>query len=136
MKNLKSIGIITVIVGALATLGMMVSTTSAVGGMNDLLITLGFYVWVLVPFIILLVLTAYIHRKPLSPASRFAIFLTSILVVVSSVLAYGASIFNPDSSTSALIFIFVPVYSLVAIGVGFGLSRLLLGLLLTKSKAS
>ena len=136
MKNLKSIGIVTVIVGALATVGMMASTTAAAGGLDDLLITLGFYFWVLVPFIVLLILTVNIHRKALSPASRVAILLTSILVVVSSVLVYGASIFNPDSSTSALVFVFVPVYSLVAIGVCYGLARLLLGLLMPKSKSS
>src|SRR5215208_1011602 len=99
MKSLRSIGIITAIVGALATLGIMASTTSAVGSLTDLLITLGFYVWVLLPFVILIALTVYIHRKPLSSASRVAILLTSILVVVSSVPVYWASIFNSDSST-------------------------------------
>lgn len=135
MNNSKSIGIITAVVGALATLGMLASTTTAVGSPKDLLITLGFYVWVLLPFVLLLVLTLYIHRKASSPASRAAILLTSILVVVSSVLAYWSSIFNSESSTSALVFIFIPLYSLIAIGVCYGLARLLLGLLMTKSKA-
>jgi hypothetical protein len=135
MNNSKSIGIITAVVGALATLGMMASTTSAVGGLKDLLVTLGFYAWVLLPFVALIALTIYIHRKTLSPASRVAILLTSILVVVTSVPAYWSSIFNSESSTSALVFIFIPLYSLVAIGVGYGLVRLLLGLLMRKSKA-
>jgi hypothetical protein len=135
MNNLKGIGIITAIAGALATLGIMASTTSAVGSLSDMLVTLGFYVWVLLPFIILIVLTLYIHRKALSPASRVAILLTSILVVVSSVAVYWTSIFNSASSTSALVFVFMPIYSLVAIGVAYGLTRLLLGLFMTKSKA-
>lgn len=135
MNNLKSIGIVTVIAGALATFVIMASTTSAVGSLKDLLVTLGFYVWALLPFAILLALTLYIHRGASSPASRVAILLTSILVAVSSVLIYWNSIFNSESSTSALVFVFIPVYSLVAIGVGYGLARLLLGLLMTKSKA-
>ena len=135
MKSLRSIGITTAILGALATLGIMASTTSAVGSLTDLLITLGFYVWVLLPFVILILLTLYIHRKAPAPASRVAILLTSILVVISSVPVYWASIFNSESSTSALAFIFIPIYSLVLMGVAYGLARLLLGLFMTKSKA-
>jgi cytochrome c biogenesis factor len=134
MNKLKNIGILTVIVGALVTLGLLASTTSAFGSLKDLIVTVGFYVWVLLPFVILLVLNLYAHRKALSSASRVAILLTSVLVVVSSVLVYWTSIFNSDSSTSALVFVFIPLLSLVAIGVGYGLARLLLGLLMTRSK--
>ena len=73
MSNLMNVGIIAVVVGALATLGMMASATSAVGGLQDLAVTLGFYVWVLLPFLILIALTLYIHRKAPTPASRVAI---------------------------------------------------------------
>ena len=135
MKSLRNIGIITAIVGALATLGIMASTTSAVGSLSDLLVTLGFCVWALLPFIIIIILTSYIHRKGLSSASRVAILLTSILVVISSVLIYWASIFNSESSTSALVFIFIPIYSLAAIGVVYGLAWLLLRLFMPKSEA-
>ena len=135
MESLRNVGIVIVIAGALASLGIMASTTSAVGSLTDLLITAGFYVWVALPFIILIALTTLIHRKALSPASRVAIFLTSILVVIPSVAIYWASIYNSESSTSALVFIFIPICSLVLIGVAYGLARLLLGSLMTKSKA-
>ena len=135
MKSLRNIGIITIIIGAVVTSGIMISTTSAVSNLSDLLITLGFYVWVILPFIILIILTSYIHRKGLSSASRVAILLTSILVVVSSVLIYWASIFNSESSTSALVFIFIPIYALMAIAVVYGLAWLLLKSLMPKSKA-
>ena len=135
MKSLRNIGIITNITGAIITSGIMFSTTSAISSLSDLLITLGFYVWAILPFIVLIILTLYIYRKGLSSASRVAILLTSILVVVSSLFIYWASIFNSESSTSALVFIFIPIYALAAIAVVYGLSWLLLKGLMPKSKA-
>jgi drug/metabolite transporter (DMT)-like permease len=135
MRGLRNIALITIMIGALITSGIMISTTSAVSSLSDLLVTLGFYVWVILPFIILIILTTYIHRKAHSSASRLAILLTSILVVVSSVLIYWVSIFNSESSTSALVFIFIPIYALVAIALVHGLSWLLLKGLMPKSKA-
>jgi glucan phosphoethanolaminetransferase (alkaline phosphatase superfamily) len=135
MKGLRNIGLITIIIGAVITFGIMGSTTSAVSSLSDLLITLGFYLWALLPFIILIILTIYIHRKELSSASRTAILLTSILVVVSSVLIYWVSIFNSESSTSALVFIFIPIYALAAIALVHGLCWLLLKGFMPKSKA-
>src|SRR5688500_6797838 len=135
MKNLRNLGIVISVVGALVTRGIMYSTTSAVGGVSDLLVTLGFYAWVLLPFLALIVLTYFIHRKGLSPAARVAILLTSILIVVSSVLMYWASVFGSESSTSALAFVFVPLYALVGIAVVFGLSLLLLKSFMPTSRA-
>jgi drug/metabolite transporter (DMT)-like permease len=111
----------------------MGSTTSAVGSLADILITLGFYLWVVLPFAVLIALSFYIHRKGLSPASRVAIFLTSIIVAVSSVLLYWASIFKSESSTSALVFIFIPFFTLIAIAVVYLIAWLLLRLLMRMS---
>lgn len=135
MENLRNGGLIIIALGILSTFGIMASTTSAIGSLPDLLITLGFYVWVAFPFIILMALTFYIHRKGLSPASRVAILIASILVVVSSVLIYWFSIFNSQSSTSALVFIFIPIYALAAIALMYGAAWLLLRSLMSKSKA-
>jgi hypothetical protein len=135
MNNLRNVGIIASIIGALITLGIMYSIMAAVGGGADLLITLGFYAWAILPFIILIILTSYIHRKGLSSAARVAVLLTSILVVVSSVLMYWGSIFNSESSTSALAFIFVPIYALAAIAVVYGLAWLLLKSFMQTSRA-
>lgn len=134
MKILKYIGIIVILLGTLAALSIMDPVTSAAGGLSDLLITLGFYVWVMLPFLILIVLTSSIHRKGLSTASRIAIFLTSIFVVVSSVMIYWASIINSASSTSALIFIVVPIYALVATVVVYVLVLFLLRFVMPKHK--
>lgn len=135
MKSLRNIGIIISVLGALITLGIMYSTTSAVGGASDLLATAGFYAWATLPFIVLVILTSLIHRKGLSPAARVAILLTSILVVLSSVLIYWSSIFNSESSTSALVFVFIPIYALAAIGVVYGLAWLLLRSFVPASRA-
>lgn len=134
MKISRNIGIVTIILGALVTSGIMISTTSPVAGLSDLLFTLGFYVWAVLPFMILMLLTTYIHRKNFSSASRMAILLTSMLVVVSSVLLYWASIFNSDSSTSALVFVFLPLYSLIGIAVTYGLAWLVLKFVMPKSQ--
>jgi hypothetical protein len=129
MKSLRTIGIVTTITCAIATLVIMGSTTSAVASLADILVTLGFYLWVVLPFAVLIALTFYIHRKG-SPASRVAIFLTSIIVAVSSVFFYWASIFKSESSTSALVFIFVPFFDLIAIAVVYLIAWLVLRLLM------
>ena len=126
MKNLRNVGVIVSIIGAAVTFGIMYAASSALGSGSDLLVSLGFYAWAILPFVVLIVLTSYIHRKGLSPASRVAILLTTVLVVASSVLVYWASVFDSESSTSALVFIFVPLYALAAIAVVYWLSWLLL----------
>jgi hypothetical protein len=126
MKSLRNIGIIITIIGALLTFGIMASTTSSIDSLSDLLFLAGFYVWVALPFVVLIVLTLYIYRKGFSYASRVAVLISSTLVVISSVIIYGASIFNSESSTSALVFIFIPIYGLAAIAIVYGVSRLLL----------
>lgn len=126
MKNLRNVGIIISVIGALITSGIMYSAMSAPGGASDLLVALGFYVWAILPFTALIILTLFIHRKGLSSTARVAILLTSILVVVASVLIYWNSMFNSESSTSALAFVFVPIYALAAIAVVHGGTWLLL----------
>jgi hypothetical protein len=133
MKSLRTIGIVITVTCAVATFVIMGSTTSAVAGFADILITLGFYLWVVLPFAVLIALTFYIHRKGLSPASRVAIFLTSIIVAVSSLLLYWASIFKSESSTSALVFIFIPFFTLIAIAVVDLIAWLVLRLLMRTS---
>jgi len=51
------------------------------------------------------------------------------------VLIYWLSIFNSESSTSALIFVFIPIYALVAIAPVHRLSWLLLKGFMPKSAA-
>ncbi|MGQ0761879.1 MAG: hypothetical protein ACT4OT_07675 [Acidobacteriota bacterium] len=131
MKTAKNTGIIIIVLAALTTVGIMASTTSTIGSFSDVLITLGFYVWVTLPYVVLIALTLYIYRKG-SEAARVAILVTSILVAVSSVVLYWSAIFKSESSTSALVFVFIPLYSFVAIAVGQVALWLVLRLLMQK----
>ena len=133
MKNLRNIGIAIIALGAVATLGILVSTTSFADNFSDILITLGFYLWVMLPFAVLFTATLFIDRKNFSSAAQIAILFTSMLVVLSSVLIYWLSIFRSESSTSALVFLFIPFYGLAAIAIVYLLAWLLLRLLVPKS---
>lgn len=132
MKSLRNITLAINIIGAIAALGIMIFASSAIVTLSDLLITIGFCLWVILPFVVLIVLTAVIHRKGRSGAARAAILLTSILVVVSSVVIYWTSILNSESSTSALVFVVLPIYAMVATAVVYILAWLLLRLVIPK----
>jgi hypothetical protein len=134
MKNLRMIGIGVAVVGALVTSWIMCSTTSAAEGLSDLLFTLGLYAWVLLPFAVLVALTWYVHRRGFAPAPRVASVITSVVVVITSVFVYWSSIFGSESSTSALVFVFLPLYALVGTVVLYGLVWLLLKPFLQGSK--
>jgi hypothetical protein len=133
MKTLKNVGLVILILGILASLGIMISTTSSTGRLSDALVTLGFYLWVALPFLALIALTLFVHRKGRSNAARVAVFVTSIIVTVASVLVYWTSVFHSESSTSALVFVFIPLYALVSIAVVYVLAWLLSKLFMTKS---
>ena len=90
------------------------STTSTPANATDALFTVGFYIWVALPFLLLLTLTLSIYRKPYSRAAQIAILITSLGVTGASVWAYWTSVTDSKSSTSALVFVFVPLYSIVA----------------------
>jgi hypothetical protein len=133
MNSLKSIGIAVIILGVICTLAILLYSTSWEEGV-DLTLPI-FYLWILVPYIVLLVSTFRIHRANSSSASRLAIFISSLAVVILSVLIYYNAVFVSLSSTSALIFLFVPGYALAAIAVIYFVSSFLLGLLTRQRKS-
>jgi hypothetical protein len=133
MKSLRTIGALIIIIGAMITLYLLVSTTSPIASWSDLLITLGFYAWVMLPFVDLLVLAFVVHRKARSQAAGVAVFLTSILVVIFTVALYWTAGLRSGSSTSAIAFVFVPFYALVAIPITYLLSWLVLRTFMAKS---
>lgn len=115
MKLLKTIGIVVVLLGLGCTLSIMLSTTSWESGIDFTLLLL--YFWALLPYIVLLVLTVIIHRRNASDASRIAIFITSVVVVTLSVVSYYHAMFVSVTSTSALVFVVIPLYALAAIAI-------------------
>ena len=133
MNSLKSIGIAVVILGVICTLAILVYSTSWEEGV-DLTLPIA-YLWILLPYIVLLVSTFRIHRANSSSASRLAIFISSLAVVIMSVLIYYDAIFVSLSSTSTLAFVFVPGYALAAIAVIYFVSSFLLGLLKRQRKS-
>jgi hypothetical protein len=134
MRLLKNIGIAVVALGVACTLAIMSYTTSWEDGVDFTLIIL--YLWVLLPYFVLLVLTVTIHRRNASDASRIAIFIASVAVVILSVLSYYHSIFVSVSSTSALVFLVVPLYALAAIAVVYLVSWLLIRFLVRRRESS
>jgi predicted neutral ceramidase superfamily lipid hydrolase len=120
MKNLKRNGIITIIIGALATFTFLAYQISPSRFLMELPTHLGFYLWVSLPFVVLIIMTSRINRKGDAEASRFAIFITSILVSILSVLIYWAL---SRSFGGALLLIFVPIFMLLMIAFVYGLTK-------------
>jgi hypothetical protein len=112
MKLLRNVGIVVVLFGLGCTVAIMLSTTSLENGIDFTLLLL--YLWALLPYIVLLVLTVMIYRRNASDASRIAIFIASVVVVTLSLLSYYHAMFVSVSSTSALVFVVIPFYALAA----------------------
>jgi uncharacterized membrane protein YesL len=119
MKRLRNIGIIINLIGALATLGIMIFNTSSIASNSELLLVIGFYVWMILPFIVMIIMTFRIHRKGNSAVSSRAILRTSIFVAVSSVLLYLALM----SSRYFLMGAFLPIFTLVEIAVVYWITK-------------
>jgi hypothetical protein len=115
MKLLKNVGIVVVLLGLGCTVAIMLSTTSLENGIDFTLLLL--YFWALLPYMALLVLTVIIYRRNASDASRIAIFIASVVVVTLSLLSYYHAMFVSVSSTSALVFVVIPIYALAAIAI-------------------
>jgi predicted neutral ceramidase superfamily lipid hydrolase len=120
MKNSKRNGIIAIIAGAVATFTILAYQTSPSRFLMELPGHLGFYVWVSLPFVVLIIMTSRIHRKGDSEASRFAIFITSIIVSILSALIYWAF---SRSFGGALLLIFVPIFILLMSAFVYGLTK-------------
>jgi len=127
MKLLKTIGIVVVLLGFGCTLSIMLSTTSLENGIDFTLLVL--YLWALLPYIVLLVLTVMIHRRNASDASRIAIFIASVAVVILSVMSYYHAMFVSVTSTSALVFVVIPLYALVGIAIFYFVCWMLIRLM-------
>ena len=134
MKLLKNIGIVIVAIGVVCTLAIMGYTTSWADGVD---LTLPFlYLWVLLPYIVLLIATVKIHQRGASAASRIAVFIASVVVVTLSVLVYYDSMFVSVRSTSGLVFLALPLYALVAVVVVYLVSWLFIGFLQRRRESS
>ena len=131
MTSLRNIGIAAAVVGAVGTLAIMLHATS--WQVADA-ITLAFLLWACLPYIVLLISNFRIHRRGPSFASAIAILAASLLVVTFSLWLYYDSVYVSETSTSALIFVFLPGYALVATGIIYYVTKALTSLLARRRK--
>lgn len=87
--------------------------------------TLAFSIVVLSPYLLLIALSFFLSKITSSQIAIISLFPTSLIYVVTSVVVYYKSIFESTSSTSALVFVVIPVYSAVFIPLVYGLSFLI-----------
>ena len=74
---------------------------------------LAFEIWAVSPYFICWVLNRPLYKSANSKLSAVAVVF-SLLVLLFSVLAYSGFYFGRQSSTSALAFIFIPLYLVIA----------------------
>ena len=68
-----------------------------------------FLCWALSPYVFLLILSFLIDKFTSLPKKSLVFCITAILVLILTLLAYVGTL-GDESSTSALIFVFAPVY--------------------------
>jgi hypothetical protein len=105
----KSINLVLLSVGIFAPLGFMTYASGGIDGLLDL-----YTLWTILPFFVLLLIT-------LHTSSRETLIATTILgtlCLLSTYLYFDSLFIHPDAQ-GALIFIFLPLYQLFSIIVGF-----------------
>lgn len=86
------------------------------------------YLWAILPYVTFFIISSVIHTRWLSPILPLATCITSILILSFTLVVYVDGIFIHTSSTSPLIFLFVPFYLLLGgpltLGLILGIYRL------------
>jgi hypothetical protein len=112
MPSYRSISTLAVPIGALGSWAFMYRV-----GQNNpsaLLIIL-FTLWVLAPFAVMA--SVSLISKRWSPRARNSFDLLTLILTVASLLVYGAAAFGALRTRPALVFLVVPLISLLALGV-------------------
>ena len=92
-------------VGAVATVAAMAYAGGSLRSLLD-----GFTIWALLPYAALAAAAAIARTR----GSILAVFLVCLAAVVFGLFIYGDVLFIHISSTGALVFIFIPLYQLLA----------------------
>ena len=108
-RNTATIAVLAV--GAFVTLAALLHGGGSLSSLLD-----GFTVWVLSPY------AAFCASCSLARTQgrALATLIVSSLATAFAALLYGDAMFGHTSSTSALVFIFIPLYQLIAAAVLFG----------------
>src|SRR5213082_3283686 len=109
---LRAVGLIAVAAGAVGSIGFMLRA-----GHPPLFLRVLFAIWVLSPFMALLV--AHVVSKSWSVLTRTTLYSLMIMVTVGSLAFYGNVVFGPPRPKPAFVFLVVPLGSwlLMAIAV-------------------
>ena len=106
---LRIIAVVAVVVGAVGSLGLVLHA----GRKNhSVILPILFVMWVLFPFIVLMVANFFSTRW--SVISRVALYCLTVFLTLISLVAYSG-LLTPPQSKPAGVFLIVPLLSLVAL---------------------
>ncbi len=95
-------------VGALISLGALYYAGQSVRSLLS-----GFTAWVILPYAVFSVACSLVRTRGVA----LIIFVVSVMAVLCAGFIYVDALFLHSSSTSALVFIFIPLYQVIAAGV-------------------
>jgi hypothetical protein len=105
-RLLRTLALIAVRIGAVASVGLMLYA----GRRNNSVVLSGlFTIWVLSPFVILILVNAFSGRW--SVLTRKALYTVMLIVTVVTMALYGYVVLRPPKSTGAFMFVIVPPLS-------------------------
>ena len=99
-------------IGALVTVASLLHCGGSVASLLS-----GFTLWALIPYAVLFASCSLARTR----GRTLTTLVVSVLATAFAAFAYGDAMFSHSSSTSALIFIFVPLYQLIAAAILFAI---------------
>jgi len=124
LSLLRTVAVIAALIGALGSLGLMLHAGRK---NNSVLLIALFVIWVLSPFIALLVANAISTRW--SFHTRVTLYVLMLVITVGSLVSYSG-VFSPPGTKPAFVFLVVPLLSwllmAIVIPIAASLSRRLL----------
>ena len=117
LSILRTMAVVVVVAGAVASVGLMLHA-----GRNNksvLLIAL-FVIWVLSPFMALLVVSVVSKRWPV--LTRVTIYSLMLILTLGSLVSYSGAL-SPPGTKPAFVFLMVPLISWLLIAIATSLSR-------------
>ncbi len=63
------------------------------------------------PYVVMLALLGWINHKKAGRSSHIAMFISTTLFSVVSVITFYQAVYNPQSSTNGLVFLILPIFS-------------------------
>ena len=117
-RPLHFVALVAVIVGALGSLGLML-----IAGHPPILLRVLFAIWVLSPFVTLLLANRFSKRW--SVITRTALYWLMLVITLTSLAIYGYFVLRPPESTPARTFLIVPLGSWMLMAIVVALAALI-----------